>query len=126
MPSDRDKASENPYRIDVNRVLRRKAQPWQFGLQGMLKAFIVIGVVALVIRVCYRIGGPAMPLHVMRQVEEGMSESEVLQILGEPEDKGERQWHYHRRWNAGWVEIHFDGNGSVLHLNDESALGSSL
>ncbi|MGE0376831.1 MAG: hypothetical protein AB7Q45_15585 [Planctomycetaceae bacterium] len=70
----------------------------------------------------YWIGGPVVSAWRLRQITPGMSAAEVEQRLGPPEagESDPQCWIYSRIGNPGWVEIHFDVQGRVLEVNDES------
>ncbi len=52
-----------------------------------------------------------------------MTKPQVCELLGEPQDsEGVHQWEYWRWGNAGWVEVHFNREGAVLEVNDESVI----
>jgi hypothetical protein len=94
-----------------------KAKPLQFGVKTML-----VGILAVF--VCFRlieqVVGHAVPKRLLRQVETGMSEQEVVQVLGEPlRIQMDGDWEYSRVGNQGYVEIGFQ-NGIVVKMNDES------
>ncbi len=92
----------------------------QFSLAMLLFLVAVCALFIFFVTQCYRIGGPAMPNYLMRQLRLGMTKEEVRRLLGPPEKVYDNTWIYSRKGNVGWVEIWFDEDrlGSV---NDESA-----
>ena len=70
----------------------------------------------------YIVVGPVFPKAQLARVQIGMPRESVREILGEPTDvSNERDWQYSRTANAGWVQISFDNEGTVIQINDESA-----
>jgi len=56
-----------------------------------------------------------------------MSKADMQDILGKPKIlDGDPDWIYERVGNPGWVEIHFDAQGRLDRLNDESAQFSGI
>ena len=91
----------------------------QFSIRT-LAAFVAF--VAIVAAASSVLIGPAVPKHLLQQIEIGMTKSEIKTIMGPPtRSYGNHEWQYSRTGNVGWVEIWFDENGAVNGINDESA-----
>mgnify|MGYP003333851251 CR=1 FL=1 len=87
------------------------------------KSLFIVGL-GLFIGLCWLIEamiGPAVPRSRLRQIQPGMTKSEVRKLLGKPRGvEGDWQWEFARPLNVGWVEIWFDDQGCVTEINDES------
>jgi hypothetical protein len=58
-------------------------------------------------------------------ISEGMTKSEVIAILGNPDRyDGTDQIEYTRPFNQGWVEFIFDKDQRLIEKNDESVFVS--
>lgn len=65
--------------------------------------------------------GPVVPLSVAKRVRPGITRSEVIAILGLPNDGMTNQsWEYVRIFNPGWFVVHFDANGEVAYVDHET------
>lgn len=58
------------------------------------------------------------------RINAGMTKSEVLEILGEPDSLDGNQLQYSRFLNAGWVEFSFNESDILVEKNDESVFVS--
>ena len=58
------------------------------------------------------------------RINEGMTKSQVLEILGQPDSLDGNQLQYSRFLNAGWVELMFNDSNLLIEKNDESVLVS--
>lgn len=64
---------------------------------------------------------PAMPRSLLNHLVNGMTYEEVREVLGEPREiREDSVWEYSRWGNVGWVDLHFDENGRLQNINDES------
>lgn len=63
---------------------------------------------------------PAWDRTKLNQLTPGMTHEQVRAIAGDPTDTYCGYWVYERVGNGGWVEIHFDPDGRMLFVNDES------
>lgn len=90
--------------------------------QHLKSALLWLLVPAMPCALFYLILGPAVPRTQLSKVHEGMSSSEVLRILGTPNEVWDSEgiWGYSRWCNPGWVEVAFSEEQTVAYVNDES------
>jgi hypothetical protein len=94
----------------------------QFGLRTTFAGIALVGLLLTLSGFGYRIIGPAVPKSLLMSIKPGMSKAEVRGILGAPKNiVGNCEWKYGPGENVGWVEVWFDAQGRVSHINDESA-----
>ena len=88
----------------------------QFSLRSVLIAMVGFSVL---MASCRWVMGPVIPASKLRQISEGMSETDVHNVLGQPAREYENQWLYTRPVTPGWVAVYFH-NGVVSYVDDES------
>ena len=76
----------------------------------------------LAVRCVDQLIGPAVPQRLLGKIERGMSQKQIQDILGQPREIREKEnvWEYSRFGNQGYVDIHFNDQGFVWEINDES------
>jgi len=63
----------------------------------------------------------AVPRPLLDRLVIGMTYEEVRDVLGVPREiREDSVWEYSRWGNVGWVDLHFDENGRLQNINDES------
>jgi hypothetical protein len=94
---------------------------FQYSLRGLMIT-IAVGSIVLTLGsfVANWVAGPVISGARLRRIEPGMTQHQVIEILGEPQSRKEGEWHYERIGNPGWVEVWFDDDGRVQEVNDES------
>ncbi|MEM9646822.1 MAG: hypothetical protein AAF989_17660, partial [Planctomycetota bacterium] len=81
----------------------------------------IISVFAIAAAFVFIATRPAFDRKLLSRVRPGITRTEVSTLLGPPHNSdGRNQWEYSRWGNAGWVEVQFDANGTVIWINDES------
>jgi hypothetical protein len=88
----------------------------------MISIFAIFGLICSLL-VWLVIGDPISQSK-WNRINEGMTKTQVLEILGEPDSLDGNQLQYSRFLNAGWVEFMFDDSNLLIEKNDESVLGS--
>lgn len=97
------------------------ARVWQFTLRHLFFSLLGLGLTLTLVRGCYRVAGPAWPHSQLLQLRRGMSEAEVVDIMGKPSHIAQAgvEWEYFQTGNPGWVELWFS-DGRLDDVNDES------
>jgi len=66
--------------------------------------------------------GPIVPQATLDRLRDGMTASEVEEILGPPTAYGEtRCWYYSKLFNPGWLTVDFDDQGRMASYGQELA-----
>lgn len=74
----------------------------------LIFAFIVLSLGLSATGISFIVFRPALPSHVIAAVKVGMTESEVRDIAGVPDEIDTNgTWIYSRFGNPGWLEVHF-------------------
>ena len=82
-------------------------------------------VITLVSAMAWLVVGDPISQSKWDRITEGMTKSQVLEIMGEPDSyDGPDQIEYSRFLNVGWVEFFFDERDVLIGKNDESAFVS--
>lgn len=71
---------------------------------------------------------PPFELDKARQIKRGMSKSQVIRLVGEPSKRTDTFWSYSDEKafgpkRTGWLDVVFDANGLVEHVDIETLSG---
>jgi hypothetical protein len=88
-------------------------------------ACLVVGMGSWIIGTAFN---PVFPKSTLDQLKQGMTETEVVRILGKPShirqegqiNSQDAVWVYQWGWNPGFVDVYFDSNRRFSSFNDES------
>lgn len=95
----------------------------QFRIRHLL---IATAAVAVGLGLFFQMAGPVIPAGKLNRLRPGMTQAEVIRILGRPQWDDGGEWVYERWGNPGWVEVRFDGEGRFAGINDESPFPQRL
>jgi hypothetical protein len=86
----------------------------------VVAAFLAISCVGL----AWLIAGDPISQRNWDRIHKGMTKTQVIAILGEPNSYDGNQLEYSRFLNVGWVEFDFNEKEVLIEKNDESAFRS--
>ena len=104
-----------------HRMLRREnmLRSRQFTTRFVLFAAAIVACCVLVVSGLF---GPIIPQSRLRLIQSGMTEQDVIRLLGDPTSRTtDGELVYERQGNPGWVIVCFDNDGLVSYVDDESA-----
>ena len=89
----------------------------RFSLRALL---VITAGVAWVLAAALNCLGPIRPHSTIARIQNGMTQSEVGQILGPPDgNTSSNSWSYERFMTPGWLVVHFDESGRVEDVDHE-------
>lgn len=74
--------------------------------------------------VCVYCFGPVLPQHVIASVLPGMTQEQVISLVGNPASVESGSFIYEKPFNPGYVQIKFNHARRVVYVNDESVFRS--
>ena len=75
-------------------------------------AVMVLPIVVIIL-VGWQFDRPPFDLSKLQELQRGMTQQQVREILGEPQSRDATVWHYSRMMSWPTVHVRFDGNGRV-------------
>lgn len=85
---------------------------------------IAAATLGLLVALAWLVAGDPISQSKWDRIREGMTQDQVIEIMGKPVSYDGNQIEYSRLLNVGWVEFAFNEKNLLIWKNDESVFGS--